>query len=280
MGESPKLNKVQFSIITLVGFTAIILLWSLISKFELIPTKILPNPFDVIKSLYPLITKYNMFQNAWYSILMNINSYVYAILIAVPLGFLIALYPINNILIGKYINSIRYLPVPAISGIFIAIFGLTFGMKTAFLSFALFIYILPAVANKVNELQNPNNDKSYVFLQTASTLGATNWQKFRYVYFPYVTREISQEIINLTAISWSYICISELLYKGSDVSGIGALINTMVRQSKMPEAYALLFIVILIGILQDVCLKALDGLVFPSKYNKKCLNRYLLNNKK
>lgn len=157
------------------------------------------------------------------------------------------------------------------SGIFIAIFGLTFGMKTSFLTFSLLIYILPAVANKVNDLQNPTNDKDYVFLQTIQTLGASQWQKFRYVYFPYVTRNISQEIITLTGISWSYIVIVEMLYKDGSVSGIGALIQTMTRMSKMPEVYALLILVIFIGIIQDILLKYLDKLIFPSKYNRKRL---------
>ena len=213
MGGDSNFNKLSLLLITIVGFTLIIGAWYFVTYLQIIPTKVLPNPFDVIGSYGKLISEYNMFGNAWYSIKLNFMSYFYAILIALPFGFFIALYPINNILIGKYINSVRYLPIPAMSGIFIAIFGLTFGMKVSFLTFALLIYILPAVANKVNDLQNPNNDKDYVYLQTIRTLGGSNWQKFKYVYFPYVTRNISNEIINLTGISWSYVVICELLYK-------------------------------------------------------------------
>lgn len=269
MGGDSNFGKLSILLITIIGFTLIIGLWYLVTYFQIIPTKVLPNPFDVIRSYGKLITEYNMFGNAWYSIKLNFMSYLYAIIIALPLGFFIALYPINNILIGKYINSVRYLPIPAMSGIFIALFGLTFGMKVSFLTFALLIYILPAVANKVNDLQNPNNDKDYVYLQTMKTLGANNWQKFRYVYFPYVTHNISNEIINLTGISWSYVVICELLYKDGSISGIGAMINNMMRQSYVAEAYALLFLVIFIGFGQDYLLKGLDKVLFPSKYNKK-----------
>lgn len=269
MGGDSNFNKLSLLLITIIGFTLIIGAWYFVTYLQIIPTKVLPNPFDVIGSYGKLISEYNMFGNAWYSIKLNFMSYFYAILIALPIGFFIALYPINNILIGKYINSVRYLPIPAMSGIFIAIFGLTFGMKVSFLTFALLIYILPAVANKVNDLQNPNNDKDYVYLQTIRTLGGNNWQKFKYVYFPYVTRNISNEIINLTGISWSYVVICELLYKDGSISGIGAMINNMMRQSYVPEAYALLFLVILIGFGQDYLLKGLDKVLFPSKYNKK-----------
>lgn len=144
------------------------------------------------------------------------------------------------------------------SGIFIAAIGIGFDMKASFLAFGIIIYILPVVS----ELQNPANDKDYVYLQTISTLGATNWQKFRYVYFPYVMQRVSTDVINLTAISYTYIVIAETLNKEG---GIGALINIMSRQSRTAEVYALLFLIIAIGILQDVLLKKLD---FPSKYNK------------
>ena len=94
-----------------------------------------------------------------------------------------------------------------------------------------------------------------MYLQTIRTLGGSNWQKFKYVYFPYVTRNISNEIINLTGISWSYVVICELLYKDGSISGIGAMINNMMRQSYVPEAYALL----LFGFCKSLTLLATAG---------------------
>lgn len=264
-----QLNKISITFISIIGFSLIFFLWYLISLFNIIPVNILPNPVDVIISFKKLFLDYNLIENLFYSIKLNFYSYFYAILISLPAGFFIALFPINNILLGKYINSIRYLPIPAMSGIFIAIFGLTFGMKVSFLTFALLIYILPAVANKINDLQNPANDKDYVYIQTIDTLNASAWQKFKNVYFPYVTRNISNEIINLTGISWSYICICEMLYKDGSVGGVGALINIMIRQSYMPGAYALLFLVVFVGFFQDILLKSIDKILFPSKYNIK-----------
>lgn len=279
-GDASKMKRPHRVLITIIGLFSIFVIWFMISYFGIIPSKVLPNPVDMICSYWSLLTEYNLIGNSLYSIKLNFLSYFYSILIAIPFGFFIALYPINNILIGRYINSIRYLPIPAMSGIFIAIFGLTFGMKVSFLTFALLIYILPAVANKVNDLQNPNNDKDYVYLQTIQTLGASNWQKFIYVYFPYVTRSISGEIINLTGISWSYVVICELLYKDGSVSGIGSMINNMMRQSYVAEAYAILFVVVLIGFGQDALLKWLDGVLFPSKYNKKPLFKNMFKSNK
>jgi NitT/TauT family transport system permease protein len=156
--------------------------------------------------------------------------------------------------------------MPAITALFIAIFGLTFNMKVWFLTVAIMIYIIPAVVNKVNDLQNPANASDNVYLQTAQTLGATNWQKFRYVYLPYVTSGVVDTCIDLLAISYTYIEVCETIFKDGDVTGIGAMINTMMRQAKMPEAWALLFLIIIIGFVQDLVFKKISKWLFPYKH--------------
>ena len=263
-GES-NFGTVQKIIISIIGFAIIIFGWHFISANELIPTKILPDPFKVIGSLGTLFTDYGLIPNTWFTLKLNLLCYVYAIALSLPIGFLIALYPLPNLLLGRYITSVRFIPMTAITAIFIAIFGLTFNMKVWFLTVAIMIYIIPAVVNKVNDLQNPKNDKDNVYIQTIQTLGASNWQKFRYVYFPYVTSGVVDTCIDLLAISYTYVVVAELIYKDGSVTGIGAMINTMIRQSRMPEAFALLFLIVAIGFLQDYIFKKLSKKLFPYK---------------
>ena len=266
MGGEVNLPKSVMGIISLSGLVLILLFWYLISFFEIISTTILPNPIDVILSFGPLVTDNHLLANTFFSIKLNLGCYFWALLVTIPLGFFIGLYPINNIVIGRYVDSVRYLPIPAISGILIAIAGLTVTLKVLFLSIGIGIYILPAICNKINELQNPKNDSEYVYLQTIKTLGATPWQKFREVYFPYVIGSVTGDIISLTGISWSYLTICEIIYKDGAVNGIGALISVMSRQAHMAEVYALLFLVVLIGVFQDVIFKWVDKKLFPWKY--------------
>lgn len=266
-GEISKRTEI---IVGIIGFVVLMCLWYLITlNGSIVPSKILPNPVDVVQSYPSLISDSDLFGNMWYTIKLNLLGYFYALIIAIPLGFLIGLFPLTKALFNKYIDALRYLPLPAISGIFIAMLGLGFDMKASFLAFGILIYILPVIVQRINELQNPANDKDYVYIQTIKTLGATGWQKFRYVYWPYVTQKISTDIINLTAISYTYIVIAEVLNKDG---GIGALINTMSRQSRTAEMYALLFLIIFIGVCQDIILRKADTILFPSKYNKKGIN--------
>ena len=250
-------------IITAIGLLVVIGLWYLVSLFELIPSNILPNPIKVISAYSNLLTEYHLLGNIGFSVKTNLMAYFWAILISLPIGLLIALFPINNLVFGRYISAIRFTPLPAISGLFIAIFGLTVQMKEAFLAVGLIIYIIPEIVNRVNNLQNPSNDKDNVFLQTAHTIGMTNWQKFRYVYWPYVTSNTSSSIRSLLAISWTYTNIEELFYRSGEINGLGAMISTMLRQAHIAEAWAGLFLIILIGVVQDYIFLQCEKWLFP-----------------
>jgi NitT/TauT family transport system permease protein len=162
----------------------------------------------------------------------------------------------------KIVEALRFIPIPSVSGILIAIFSIGFGMKSAFLAFGLLIYLVPVITQKIIDLQNPDNVKENVYIQTATTIGMSNWQKFRYVYWPFVMSRVYSDIRSLVAISYTYVVIAESLNKEG---GIGALISTLSRQAKMEYVYALLFIIITIGILQDFLLKKFEPVLFKFK---------------
>ena len=264
-GGSSDFGKLSNSVITIIGFTLIIILWHFIAKNEIIPPKILPDPFKVIGSFGKLITENDLFANLWYTVKLNLSSYFYAVLLAFPIAFVLGVFPAFDILFGKYASALRFIPCPSLIGIFVAIFGLTFTTKAAFLTFAIVIFMIPEIVNTIHDLQNPKNDKDNVYLQTAHTLGMTAWQKMRYVYIPYVTSSVYNSLVGLTGISYSYVVISELIYKDGSINGIGALINTMTRQSNMAEAYALILIVIAVGCLQDFIFRKLGKVLFKFK---------------
>lgn len=253
-------------IISVIGFTIILLGWHLISVNEIIPTKILPDPFNVIGSIPGMITEDHLLPNIWFTVKLNLICYIYAIVLSFPIAYAIACLPIFNLLFGRPINTIRFIPFSALTGLAIAIFGLTFNMKVWFLTGSIMVYIIPAIVNTINNLQNTKNDKDNVYLQTIKTLGGNKWQQFRYVYWPYVTSNVIPTFIDLLAVSYTYCVIAELIYKDGNVMGIGAMITLMIRRSYISEAFALLFIIVIIGALQDLLLKKLYKRVYSYKF--------------
>ncbi len=219
---------------------------------------LLPPPPAVFYSYKALIEKDALLSNTLRSIWLNIQGYFWAVLLSVPIGFLIGLFPLFKGLFSKQVDALRYLPLTALTGLFIIWFGIEDQMKIAFLAFGILVYLLPVVVQRINEVED-------VYLKTVFTLGATDWQTIRTVYFPAVMSKLIDDIRVLTAISWTYIIIAELLNRQG---GIGSLLYVKARQGQIEKVFAALIVIILIGFIQDRIFVYIDKRLFPHKYYK------------
>jgi ABC-type nitrate/sulfonate/bicarbonate transport system permease component len=254
-----KLNSKTNLILILTGLLLIILFWAFLTTGTnpIIPSGILCKPSEVLKAFPALIDENSLFKNICYSMGLNIMSYTEAVLLSIPLGFLVGLIPLFRGLFQKPVDSFRYVPLTAVTGLFIVWFGLGSDMKVHFLSFGILIYLLPVVVQRIDEVKE-------VYLLTVYTLGASKWQTIKSVYIPSVISRLSDDIRVLTAISWTYIIIAES--QGNE-GGIGALIwRTGQRQGRIDKLFALVIIIVLIGFFQDRIFTYLDKTFFPYKY--------------
>ncbi len=220
---------------------------------------ILPTPLQAINSYPELIKEDNLVRQTLRSIWLNIKGYFWAIFISVIFGFIIGLTPLFRGLFNRQVNALRYLPLTALTGLFIIWFGIDDEMKIAFLAFGIIVYLLPVVVQRIDEVNN-------VYLRTVFTLGARNWETVRTVYIPSVMSKLIDDIRVLTAISWTYIIIVE--YINNSKGGIGALIWKKQRFSEPEKLFAILIVIILIGFIQDLIFVFFDKRLFPFKYRK------------
>jgi ABC-type nitrate/sulfonate/bicarbonate transport system permease component len=218
----------------------------------------LPSPFKVLSSIPELVTDNELFKNLGFSIGLNLSGYLEAILITIPVGFIIGLFKYTRWGFQKQVDAFRYVPLTALTIVFMVLFGaIGAPMKIHFLAFGILIYLLPVMVQRIDEV----ND---VYLKTVHTLGATDWQTIRTVYFPSVVSRLSDDIRVLTAISWTYIIVAETF---ALQGGIGALIYTAgFRQGRFDKVFALLVIIMVIGVIQDKIFLWLDRQFFPFKY--------------
>ena len=220
---------------------------------------ILPRPDHVVKSYPSLLTQDQLIPNALHSIWLNTQGYFWAILWAMPLGFLLGLIPAVRQMFSGQVNALRFLPLTALSGLFLTWFGINDTMKIAFLSFGILVYLLPVVIQRIQEVDS-------VYLKTVYTLGATDWQTIKTVFLPAVFTKLIDDIRVLTAISWTYIIIAELLSRAKGIGGVGALIYIKGRLGQNHKVFAILLVIVLIGIFQDKLFVLLDKRLFPHKY--------------
>lgn len=253
-----KLPKQTFGVIEIAGIILLVIVWQLISSLHLIPAALFPSPMRVLRSFKELHFEDALVRNTLYSVELNMLGYLEAILIAIPVGFAIGLIPLFRGLFNRNIEALRFVPLTAVTGLFIAWFGIETNMKVQFLAFGIIVYLLPVVVQRIDEVEE-------VYLQTVFTLGASKWQMIRTVYMPAVFSKVSEDIRVLVAISWTYIIVAELVNKSG---GIGSLAYIAARQSRIDKVFAILLVIILIGFVQDKVFVFLDRLMFPYKYKK------------
>lgn len=238
------------------GAAAALLLWHGVSAAGLVHPGILPAPLKVLASFGDLLGS-GLPWNAWQSIKLNAMGYAEAVVICLPLGFVIGLFRTPKAMSERLLSALRFLPLPAALGVFIAAFGIGSGMKVHFLAAGITVYLLPTIVGRVGETPE-------VLDQTARTLGASRWQRIRHVFIPDVLARAFDDIRVLVAISWTYITIAEVV--NSSAGGLGAMAELARRQSRVDKVYAVLVVVILIGWFQDWTFKRLDRALFPHKY--------------
>lgn len=224
---------------------------------------IVPLPTEVLASYAHLFKKDNLFGNALRSIWLNLKGYFWAVLLCVPIGFVIGLFPFFKGLFSKPVDALRYLPLTALIGVFIIWFGIYDEMKVAFLAFGIIVFLLPTVISRIDDVED-------VYTATVFTLGATNWQTIKTVFFPAVMSKLLDDIRVLTAVSWTYIIVAEYINK--DGGGLGALIYIKRRLQQVPDMFAIILVIVLIGFLQDMVFVYIGKRLFPYRHYKTTLN--------
>ncbi len=238
----------------IIGVALILTVWTMVSESGMISKGILPSPLKIIGSIPELHFQDALIRNTFFSFKLNVLGNLEAIAFAIPLGFLIGLIPALRAVFLRYVEAVRFLPLSAVVGIFIVAFGIEANMKIQFLAFAVFIYLLPVVIQRIDQVEK-------VYLQTAYTIGASPWQTVKIVFIPAVLARVYDDVRNLAALSWTYIIIAEMVNAAG--GGVGALAFICSRQGRVDKTFAILLVIILIGIIQDKVLKMLGKVIFP-----------------
>ncbi len=258
LGGTEQGSNSQKLLFGILGILFVIGAWILVTQGANPILSRVPTPYSVLNSFGELFNENDALKNIGFSIGENISGYLEAILIVIPVGFIIGLVKYARWGFQRQVDALRYIPLTAVTVLFITWFGIGVPMKVHFLAFGILIYLLPIMVQRIDEVLD-------VYLKTVHTLGATDWQVIKTVYFPSVLSRLFDDIRVLTAISWTYIIVSEGI--NSNQGGIGALIYYVgLRQARLDKVFALLAIIMLIGVIQDKIFMWLDREFFPFKY--------------
>jgi NitT/TauT family transport system permease protein len=230
----------------------VILLWVVLTQWEILPPFSLPKPMGVIRAFGKLWTEYDLLGNVVKSWWRIAQAFFWCAVVAIPLGILMASFRWVHELINPIAAPMRAMPLTAFLPAFIALFGMDETMKVAFLWFGMFFYLLAVVVEEANRVDN-------ALLETAYTLGAKRrhvlWLIFR-ASFP----AIFSSFRILYDIGWTYVILAEMV---NARKGVGYMVEAARKVLDFERVYAGIIAIGIAAFLFRFLLTFLEGKLFP-----------------
>ena len=214
--KKSNLTYTIYSILTVVLFIGI---WELVTRLGL--TKVMPSFSTVVKTFFvklkdPRPDGATLLTNVWVSLQIACSGLFLAIIIGVPLGWLMGWYKPIDRFVRPLFELIR--PIPPISWIPLTILWVGIGMKAK--AFIIFLAsFIPCLINAYTGIKGTNK----TLINVAKTFGASNFSVFINVAIPSAMPLTFTGIRIALNCAWSTLVAAELLAANA---GVGYMISS------------------------------------------------------
>lgn len=220
--------------------------WWFLTKGErvedrILPPLILPSPMEVFNAFPKLYKEQNLLSSAFFSFQRVAIGFGLAVLVAVPLGVLMAAYTHVAAFFKPLALASSYVPIAVFVPLTIAWWGIDEMQKEGFLFIACFVALLPLVIKSVRDVPQ-------AIVDVAMTKGATQWQIVRKVLFPVALADIWDHMRGIYAVGWGWIILAEVV---NAKAGLGYLIFLSDRRSNPAGIFATIVVIIAVAVICD-----------------------------
>ena len=241
--------------LALAGLLSFLAIWCVLSYTGLVPTVILPSPTEVIRAFPVLHFEEALVRSAGWSLYRVGMGFVLSALVAIPLGLLMGTFPAVKHFLSPLVDPLRFLPISALVPLFLVWFGIEETMKIMLLFVGTFVYLLPLVVEAVENVDD-------VYLQTATTLGASRWQLVRHVLVPGSLPAIGEALRVMNGIGWTYVILAEIV---NARLGLGHIITVAGKRSHVDQIFAGVLVILFIGVVTDGMIRVANKQLFAWK---------------
>jgi NitT/TauT family transport system permease protein len=239
-------------LLAVAGLATFIVVWCVLSYGNIVPTIILPSPTEVLRAFPVLHFEEALVRSAWGSFRRVTMGFALAAAVSIPLGIVMGTFPVVKHFFNPLLDPLRFLPISALVPLFIVWFGIDEMQKVIFLFVGIFVYMLPLVVEAVDNVDE-------VYLQTATTLGATRGQLIRHVLIPGSLPAIGEALRVMNGIGWTYVIMAEVI---NARYGLGYLITTAGKRSHVDQIFALVLVILAIGVVTDWVIRQINRALF------------------
>ena len=233
--------RVSLIYFSLISFVVIMALWTLLSYGVGVNRVFLPPPHTVVAALLRMGKSGVLFAYTWLSTQRVLIGWGLSVLLAVPLGMLIATAPKIRALLQPITEFIRYLPVVALVPLTLLYCGIGEEQKYAIIFLGTFFQLLLMVADSVSSVDG-------TLLSSAATLGANKRQRYFRVLLPAALPSLLDDLRLTIGWAWTYLVVAEMVAANA---GLGYMVLKSQRFLETDAIFAGLLVIGFVGLITD-----------------------------
>ncbi len=230
----------------ILAIVLVIVVWQLLWAAAFWPEYQLPAPKSVGAELWSDITSGDVFGQLWVSVHRAVFGFLIGVVIATPLGLLLAKVRLVRAAIGPLLSGLQSLPSVAWVPAAILWFGITPGA-------IYFVVLLGSVPSIANGLVSGIDQIPPILPRVGKVLGAGRFAGARHIILPAALPGYLAGLKQGWAFSWRSLMAAELIANSPQLGqGLGQYLENGRSLSDMPTVMAAIILILFVGIGVDL----------------------------
>jgi NitT/TauT family transport system permease protein len=248
------ISRRSYVLAALLSVLVIFAIWCILTYGGIVkPAFFLPSPTQVFNAGVRMIQTGELLEDSVASVTVIIIGWVAAALAAIPFGIMMGSFKIVEALLEPIVDSVRYLPVSALIGLFILYFGLGIEEKVAVIFTGTFFQLILMIADVATHVPKDVLDSAY-------TLGASRWRVLTTVLVPATLPGVMDALRITLGWAWTYLIVAELVAADH---GLGVMILESGRGLHTDRIFVGLVTIGFLGFISDFIFKQLHRRLLP-----------------
>ena len=252
-GKKKTSVKGNYRAYSIVCFVLLVLLWCVGSYGGFISEIFLPSPTAVVNKIISMARDGSLLANCWESTSRVMIGWIWSVLLALPMGMLMANSKKFCAFVQPIIEFARYLPVVALVPLTLLYLGIGENQKYTIIFLGTFFQLVLMVCDTVSSVDNN-------MINAAKTLGAGRMQVYKEVIFPAALPGLMDDFRLTIGWAWTYLVVAEMVAASN---GLGYIILKSQRYLATDTIFAGLILIGLIGLVTDWIFRILTRIVAP-----------------
>ena len=244
------LEGAQYKMLSLLCFALIIGFWCIASYGHLVQEVFLPSPTAVLSKLFGMAADGSLWAHCRESIARVMIGWIWSVIVALPMGMLMANSKRFSAFVQPIIEFARYLPVVALVPLTLLYLGIAESQKYTIIFLGTFFQLVLMIADTVS-----NVDVNMI--NAAKTLGAKRFQIYKEVIFPAALPGLIDDFRLTIGWAWTYLVVAEMVAASN---GLGFMILRSQRYLATDTIFAGL---IMIGLITDWIFRIISRVAAP-----------------